>query len=107
MCTHKGVVFLSLGSAVYQGFPLEMEISDLDSEFRAPKYNAHLMDAQDFFPRNQAFSLELEDRAAILNALETQTAPVYVWTGTSSKPTGLHLLILSTNIFIPGTTLNA
>lgn len=84
-----------------------MEESDLDSEFGAPEYNAHLIDAQYCFPRNQAFRLELEDRAAIFNALETQTAAIYVLTGSSSRPTGLHLLILSTNIFIPGTTLNA
>lgn len=83
-----------------------MEENDLDSDFRKPKYNPYLTGAQYFFPRNEAFSIELEDRADIFTALETQTGPICVLTGSSARPIGFPVLILSTNISIPGTVLN-
>lgn len=63
------------------------------------KHTPHLINAQYFFNRNEAFSLKLEDTVYLLNSLEIQTPQIYVLIGRSSRPTGVHLIILSTSIF--------
>lgn len=63
----------------------------------------HLIKAQYFFNRNKAFSLKLGNKVYILNSLEIQTPQINVLIGRSSRPTGVHLIIPSTNIFLSPT----